>query len=199
MPKRVDVDAQRRTIASAAIRVIDAAGLDGARLRDVARAARVTTGAVTHYFDGKHAVVEAALAEIVRRTLERLDAGRHKRPSDAATFVRQVGAYLPIDDPSRQEWRVWLAFWGQAIADVRLREIHRRYYAAFVQHVADALRLLAPERSSREARGCADAVIAALDGVGTRATVEPEGWSPKRQRQTLGALLTPLLASFVEA
>jgi TetR/AcrR family transcriptional repressor of bet genes len=198
MPKRVDIEAQRRAIASAAIGIIDAAGLDGARLRDVARAAHVTTGAVTHYFDGKDAVLEAALEEVAQRTLQRLEAGRHRRSSDSATFVAQVGAYLPLDEPSRREWRVWLAFWGQAIADDRLRAIHRRYYKAFVDHVADALRLLAPRLSPREARAGADAVVAALDGVGTRATLEPEGWPPKRQRQTLAALLTPLLAAFTK-
>src|SRR2546426_8612951 len=106
MPKLVDAVAQRRAIAGAAISVIDDVGLDGARLRDVARAANVTTGAVTHYFDGKGAVLEAALAEIVRRTLERMEAGRgSKAPKDVAAFIARVCLYLPTDEDSRQEWR----------------------------------------------------------------------------------------------
>src|SRR5438045_616199 len=76
MPKQVDAAAQRRAIAGAAIAVIDGAGLDGARLRDVARAANVTTGAVTHYFDDKDAVLEAALEEVVRRILAKQDRAR---------------------------------------------------------------------------------------------------------------------------
>jgi TetR/AcrR family transcriptional regulator, transcriptional repressor of bet genes len=196
MPKRVDIETQRRSIASAAISVIHGAGLEGTRLRDVARAAHVTTGAVTHYFDGKEAVLEAALEEVVRRTLQRLGRGRQKAPKDVETFVAQACAHLPVDEASQMEWRVWLAFWGKAIADDRLRAIHRRYYEAFVEHVANVLQTLNPKASSREALLTADAVIATLDGVGVRAILEPEHWPSRRQRQTATALLVPMLREF---
>ena len=93
---------------------------------------------------------------------------------------------------------MWLAF-GAGQRKTGFSAIHRRYYKAFVDHVADALRVLAPGHSAREVNTSADAVVAALDGVGTRATLEPEDWPPKRQRQTLAALLTPLLAALVKA
>ncbi len=199
MPKRVDTAAQRRSIADAAIDVIDEVGLEGARLRDVARAARVTTGAVTHYFDGKDSVIEAALAEIVRRTLERMNAGRGSPPPDLATFIGRVCKYLPLDEECRREWRVWLAFWGRAIADERLRAIHRQHYSAFVDRLSAILPELcaSPRPAQRHLRKTADAVIAALDGVGTRATLEPEHWPPRRQKDTLSGLLRPLLESFI--
>ena len=196
MPKRVDIETQQRSIASAAISVIHGAGLEGTRLRDVARAAQVTTGAVTHYFDGKEALLEAALEEVVRRTLQRLGSGRQKAPKDVETFVAQACAHLPVDETSQMEWRVWLAFWGKAIADARLRAIHRRYYQAFVEHVAHVLRTLNPKATSRAALLTADAVIATLDGIGVRAILEPEDWPARRQRQTATALLVPLLREF---
>ncbi len=200
MPKIVDAEVQRRAIASAAITVIDAAGLDGARLRDVARAARVTTGAVTHYFDDKDAVLEAALAEIVRRIHAR-QARAIAGPLGVTAFIAEACAYLPTDDPSRAEWRVWLAFWGRAIADERLRAQHRAYYAAIVDRLTDRLQRIArPTRPSRRAAaGCADALIAAIDGVGTRATLEPEAWPARRQRAVLTQLITPLLTAFAAA
>jgi TetR/AcrR family transcriptional repressor of bet genes len=201
MPKQVDLAAQRLTIANAAISVIDEAGLDGTRLRDVARAANVTTGAVTHYFDGKDAVLEAALEEIVRRTLERMEAARgSKAPRDLASFIARVCTYLPIDEDSRQEWRVWLAFWGRAIADERLRLVHRNHYSKIVDRLIEpllSLRTAAPEPSRRQLRKYADALVAAIDGVGIRATLEPELWPPKRQRETLVDLLLPMLTAYV--
>lgn len=200
MPKRVDLATQRQTITNAAISVITETGLDGARLRDVARAANVTTGAITHYFDSKDAVLEAALEEIVRRTLERMDvAPEPKTPVDVATFIRRVCAYLPVDEHSRREWRVWLAFWGRAIADERLRAVHRGHYSRIVERLIEpllSLRVSAPKLSRREVRRYADALIAAIDGVGTRATLEPELWPPQRQRETLTELLLPLLTAF---
>jgi len=187
-------------ITNAAIAVIDETGLDGARLRDVARAGNVTTGAVTHYFDGKDAVLEAALEEIVRRTLARIDTPVDpETPGDVAAFIGRVCRYLPVDDDSRREWRVWLAFWGRAIADERLRAVHQDYYRAFVDRLAGHLQTLrnpAPKASTQMARACADAIMAAIDGVGTRATLDPEEWPPKRQHETLTSLLMPMLTEF---
>jgi TetR/AcrR family transcriptional repressor of bet genes len=200
MPKLVDVASQRRAIAGAAIAVISDAGLDRARLRDVARAAQVTTGAVTHYFDGKDAVLVAALEEAVRRILTRQESARARMaPTDVRTFISKACSYLPIDADSRQEWRVWLAFWGRAIADERLRALHRKYYAEIVDRLSELLpsiRTAHPAPSRQRRQRCADAMIAAIDGIGTRATLEPELWPPKRQRQTLATLLLPLLTAF---
>lgn len=186
MPKRVDALAQRQSLASAAITVIDGVGIEGARLRDVAKAARVTTGAVTHYFDGKDALLEAALAEVARRIRERLDdpADSRKSPLD------QAAAFLPLDEARRGEWRVWLAFWGRAIAEPRLAVVHRDHYAGFVERLAASF--VAQGAAADQAQGLADAVIAAIDGVGTRATLEPDLWSPERQGRTLGLLLNSI-------
>lgn len=186
-------------ITTAAIAVINEAGLEGTRLRDVARAANVTTGAVTHYFDGKDAVLEGALREIVKRTLDRMEPVPEPVASvTVEEFVRRVCSYLPTNEERRAEWRVWLAFWGRAIADERLRAVHKEHYAEIVGRLADALRLLetAGEMPSRKRlHRCADAVIAAIDGVGTRATLEPELWPRKRQHEALRNLLQPMLTA----
>ena len=202
MPKLVDHTRQRRNIAQAAITVISDSGLDGARLRDVAQAAHVTTGAVTHYFDGKDAVLEAALEEVVRRILAKQDsAGSAPSRMDVETFIKQACSYLPLDAAGREEWRVWLAFWGRAITNARLRALNRRYYEEIVDRLIDLLpsiRTTGPRPARAELGRCADAVIAAIDGVGTRATLEAEDWPADRQRATLKSLLLPVLTAFAE-
>lgn len=200
MPKRVDVDSQRRAIADAAIEVIGDAGLERTRLRDVAGAAGVTTGALTHYFDGKDAVLEAALAEVVRRILARQDQGR-STPVDVPTFIVQACAYLPLDAGGLREWRVWLAFWGRAITDDRRRAMHHTYYSQILDRLIErlpSLRTGDPPATGRELARCADAVVAAIDGVGIRATLEPELWPPARQRDVLSSLLLPTLTAFAD-
>jgi TetR/AcrR family transcriptional repressor of bet genes len=193
MPKQVDHDQQRQSLAAAALGVIAEQGLEAARLRDVAARAGVTTGAVTHYFDGKDAMLEAALAEVVRRILDDQDAAWSKPPGSLDELIGSIAQFLPLDAEGVQGWRIWLAFWGRAIVDERLRAKHRDYYAQIGAKLQRAVRAVAPSATGPQARDIADAIIAAVDGVGVRATLEPELWPARRQRAALKTLLEPLL------
>ncbi len=176
--------------------MIDRAGLDGARLRDVAREGQVTTGAVTHYFGSKDDVLEAAMAEVVRRILER-QADQALGRDPVAGLIEAAAAFLPLDDERLRDWRVWFAFWGRAAVDDRYRALHRRYYADITASLTGSLTVL---RDAGRLRGrddpaiLADAVIAAVDGIGVRATHEPGSWPPERQIATLRLLLQPILS-----
>jgi TetR/AcrR family transcriptional repressor of bet genes len=192
MPKVVDATLQRRAIARAAIEVIGASGLERARLRDVAQAAGVTTGAVTHYFDGKDEVLLAALDDIVARILGRAPKTAPGLSLGQALF-EMAYENLPLDPARRTEWRVWLAFWGGAMGDERLRARHRDYYVRMVGQLAETLTAVGG-LSPQDANRLADAIVAAVDGIGARATLEPEFWPASRQREALATLLKPLLA-----
>jgi TetR/AcrR family transcriptional repressor of bet genes len=236
MPKIVDPNAQRKMIAAAAIAVIDAKGIDGAKLRDVARAANVTTGTIMHYFAGKHEMLAAALEEIAGRTIERMQKGNVT--SDAFTihtFINEAIYQLPITDEKRAEWRVWLAFCGAAIADPALKAIHRRHYRKIVSRVMVLLQrlraaiaaererarpqrfaldskisvLAVPENLSpnqaihpaypRQVHRCAEAMVAAIEGIGSRAALDPERWPLWSQAEALIEVLTPMLNNYVYA
>jgi TetR/AcrR family transcriptional regulator, transcriptional repressor of bet genes len=183
MPKIVDHDERRRALARAAAEAIAASGLDGVKLTDIARAAGVTTGALAHYFTDKDAVLAAALEEVCSRLLSRLEAdgGRIR--------IEDIANALPLDKASMKDWRVWLAYWGRAPFSVSLRSIHQQYY----QEIEDAL-TAGIAKASKTPRLVAAAIIAAVDGVGTRAALEPEAWPPERQRALLSTLLGPLFA-----
>jgi len=197
MPKQVDRNLQRRAIAEAAIRVIDRVGLDAARLRDVAQEGRITTGAITHYFASKDDVLEAAMSEVVRRILDRqADQADGREPF--ADLIDAAAAFLPLDADRLRDWRVWFAFWGRAAVEVRYRALHRAYYADIT---ASLTRSLTQLRAAGRLPGAqppallADAIIAAVDGIGVRATHDPQHWPAGRQIATLRLMLEPLLAA----
>lgn len=197
MPKQVDHDLQRRVIAEAAIRVIDRVGLDAARLRDVAQEGRVTTGAITHYFASKDDVLEAAMNEVVRRILGRqADQAGGREPF--ADLIDAAAAFLPLDADRLRDWRVWFAFWGRAAVEARYRALHRGYYAditASLTRSLTQLRAAGRLEGSQPPALLADAIIAAVDGIGVRATHDPEAWPARRQIATLRLLLEPLLSA----
>ncbi|MEO0994347.1 MAG: TetR/AcrR family transcriptional regulator [Pseudomonadota bacterium] len=184
MPKLVDHEERRRSIASAAVDAIASEGLAAVKLTDIARAAGVTTGAVAHYFSGKDAVLAAALDEVCTRLFAGIDAPDHALTLDAIAEV------LPVTPEKRAEWRVWLAYWGRAPNVPALREIHQQYYDEIETATAETIAGRHPDP-----RRAAAAIIAAVDGIGVRVTLEPDLWPPERQRALLETLVGPLLAS----
>lgn len=192
MPKIAPHNDRMRAIASAAIGVIGEAGIENTRLRDVAKAAEVTTGAVTHYFDGKDAVLEAALAEVVRRIVE----GQRAARLVDGDLAGAVAGFMPNTDERRRDWKVWFAFWGRAISDARLRRQHRDYYAGILAELAGTVRELQRDgyvHPRADPALLADAVVAIVDGLGVRASLEPDDWPPARQLKTLRAMIEPIL------
>lgn len=154
-------------------------GLDGTKLSRIAKAAGVTTGAVTHYFEDKDEVLLAALDEVCRRLLGKIAEIDDRPPLD------QLSDALPIDRQSLDEWRVWVAFWGRAAFVPALARVHRAYYHAIENDLAAQL-----GGSTIDAA----AIIAAIDGIGTRVCLEPELWPAERQREVLYRLLSPILS-----
>ncbi|MEO1553087.1 MAG: TetR family transcriptional regulator C-terminal domain-containing protein [Pseudomonadota bacterium] len=185
MPKIVDHEERRRAIASAAVDAIAANGLSGVKLTDIARTAGVTTGSIAHYFSDKDAVLAAALEEVCTRLFIQIGAPDHP------PRIEEMSRVLPINDEKRKEWKVWLAYWGRATHAPALAQIHSQYYAEIETAVAEDMAGIHPDPHLAAA-----AIIAAVDGVGTRATLEPELWPEARQIALLDQLISPIIAAF---
>lgn len=185
MPKIVDHEERRRAIASAAVDAIAANGLSGVKLTDIGRMAGVTTGSIAHYFSDKDAVLAAALEEVCTRLFIQIGA------PDNPPSIAEISKALPINDERRKEWKVWLAYWGRATHAPALAQIHRQYYAEIETAVADDMVGIHPDPHLAAA-----GIIAAVDGIGTRATLEPDLWPEDRQIALLSQLISPIIASF---
>jgi TetR/AcrR family transcriptional repressor of bet genes len=195
MPKQIDHDARRRDIAKAAAAVISAQGIDNTRLVDVARAAAATTGAITHYFEGKDAVMLAALDHVAQKILKQLRAPHEGEPN-VEKLVERASLVLPLDEEGMSDWRVWLAFFGRAAGDPSLARVNNAYYDEFRQGIAHVLRELQKSgmlRSDVDPDMAANSIITAVDGLGVRATLDPDRWPAERQKDLLRATLLPLL------
>lgn len=195
MPKRVDHDERRASISAAAAQAIDEFGLDRVRLVDVAQLAHCTTGAVRHYFQDKDAVLAAALEYV----MQNLDQYRQASipsvisgdPVDA--FILNILEILPIDAARNRDWRVWLAFCGRAVSSPALAAIHREAYAEVQQVLAAWFVEFEFATPGTDAQLLATVVFAAFDGLGLRATLEPDEWPVARLQATLACQLGPLL------
>lgn len=188
MPKIVDHEERRRAIASAAIETIADRGMEDTKLTDIARRAGVTTGSIAHYFPDKDAVLAAALDEVCARLFQRIG-----EPDNPPT-VDEIFPVLPINDEKRKEWRVWLAYRGRAPYSPTLSAIHQKYFDEIELAVSEDMEGLHPNP-----RLAAAGIVAAVDGIGTRATLEPDLWPNSRQKELLSLLVSPIIASLASS
>ncbi|MEU5422730.1 TetR family transcriptional regulator C-terminal domain-containing protein [Streptomyces sp. NPDC020667] len=124
MPKRVDHEERRRTIAEALWRIACERGLDGASLRDVAAEAGISLGQLQHYFASKDDMLVFALGHIselaTRRVAARLEA-LPAAPSPREVLRETIVEILPLDEASRAGNLVQIAYFVRALHDERLR------------------------------------------------------------------------------
>lgn len=142
MPKRVDHDQRRRALAEAVFSVIGSRGMGAVSLRDVADQAGVSMGAVQHYFSSKDEMLLFALNHMRARVLERLQAAtaRLQEPTRRQRVRAAIEVMVPIDEPSRQEACVNLAFFGVATVTPGYADLLREGYARILAASCGELR-----------------------------------------------------------
>lgn len=194
MPRAVDHEQRRATLIDITARHIADVGLGGVRLRDVARAAGWTTGAVSHYFPDKRTLLLMTFRSRAQRAAQRVEAAV---AAGSDELFDCVGALLPTDAEQLLTWQVWLAFWGAAVGDGVLAVEQRRQQQQFLEDLIRRIRsgqrsgALQLELDPHEA---ARSIAALVDGVSVQATFAPELWPPEAQRRIVGRHLTSLLA-----
>jgi TetR/AcrR family transcriptional repressor of bet genes len=192
VPKVVDHAVRRAELVDAAWRVIAEEGLEAATMRRIAEAAGCTTGRVTHYFDSKDDVLVAALREVYRRAAERIR--RHIGGADAAAVLLDVLVVaLPVDEDRQLEWKVWLAFWGRAAADERLRREQEQRYAEWRGLLDMLIRRARPHDAAADRRTAVDLIAGAIDGLGIQAVLEPASFTSARLRRAARAIVGSVL------
>ena len=181
MPRQVNSADRRRDIARAVYRVVARGGLESASMREIAREAGCTTGALTHHFADRRALLDHAVGLAVDESMDRLLATARTDGLRAA-----LAEFLPLDE---------LAPAGErGLAGRRLGRDPRRA----ARRAACRAGTPPPTRCSPRscAPGCCadgrpaddeevgllvDEVLSAVDGIAVWATADPERYPPERQ------------------
>jgi len=187
MARRADHSERREIFAAAALRVIMRAGVAGLTVREVAKEAGFTTGALTHYFQSKDQVlIEASeySAKLMRPRMERMA----KDPSAIEALRQVVFEAMPLTHRSRDLWRIWLGFWERSSYNPEVARVMRARYVEW----RGRLRVLI-ERAQREREApfafdadlAAQELVAVVDGIAVQVVLGTGRIPAARQREMI--------------
>ncbi|MGO8951299.1 MAG: TetR/AcrR family transcriptional regulator [Ktedonobacterales bacterium] len=193
MPPRAGIhEAVRRAqVLRAARACIVAMGYERVTMRDIAELAGVSTGTVVHYFHDKESVLAAALLDKIQDTGIAFRAALTGADSAWERLERLVGASIPASDEVRDEWRLWLTFWGEATRNERFRAVSERQHRRWTNFLARILRegVDSGEFAAIDSAATATQVAALIDGLAVQATLgNPTLTPPQMRRLCLDAI-----------
>ena len=176
-PVEADGEATRRRIMDVAMRHLSESGYARTTLKNVARDAGITSGAIYHYFESKPALVSALLSETRQYTLEHTSSLDLENLSSSARFVQflRSSAAIYVERPELAPFATQLL--GDALRYAELDDEFRRSNLAmtgFYRGLVDEAELQAlPDGVDRQA--LTDLFAAITFGMASIATRSREG------------------------
>jgi len=181
MPKIIDHDARRLEIAKAACWVLSRMGTQKTKLTEIGIEANCTTGAITHYFKNKDAVLDAAWDFIHDDVWFRLNQASKRKPYSLSKWFAE---FLPLNEHGQMISKVWLALINRAIVDPVSAKAQIITSQNWVPKIARELKkavdlgLIEP---GTDIELETHAITIFINGISTRAILDPESWPAKRQ------------------
>jgi len=183
---------RRQQLIKATMEAIDEVGLAEATVIQIARRAGVSAGIISHYFGGKNGLLEATMRQILTDLNSAVAARRQALEDD--TPRAHIGAIIEGNFDRTQVTgpaaKTWLAFWASSMhkpALARLQQVNdRRLYA----NLCHQFRRLMPRD---EARACARALAALIDGLWLRGALTLEGLDSDEARRLARDYLNRLI------
>ncbi len=110
MPKIVDVAERKKAIAEATWRVILEKGMEGATVRNIAKEAGLSLGALRHYFSNQDELLVYAMDLVTENVNKRIEEVLKKSMPLQEQVLHVLLQALPVDQQSMLEMEVWFAY-----------------------------------------------------------------------------------------
>lgn len=192
MPKVGMEPIRRQQLIKATMAAIDEVGLADATVMRIARHAGVSAGIISHYFGGKDGLLEATMRQILSDLGEAVAARR--RGLATSSPRAHLGAIIDGNFDGSQITgpvaKTWLAFWASSMHRPTLARLQRVNDRRLYANLCHQFRRL---MSRHEARACARALAALIDGLWLRGALTPDGLNSDEARRLAHDYLDRLL------
>ena len=184
MPARTDHDVRRREVAEAVWTVLARGGFPALTLRSVATEMGATTGLVTHYFGSRVELVEHALELLHERTDASL--GDTDAPLGLDSLRARLLAVLPTTADGAGLSRIWVGFWGLALADADLSAREAARYERWRGWLRPHVRAAWPDA---DVETVVDLLTSSTHGLVVQALFDPDRFTAARLEELVDALV----------
>ena len=188
MPKIVDHNERRQAVIEAAWRVIAREGIANATTREIAREANCSSGILAHYFKDKADIMASAMLAAHRE----VDVRQDPKLTGLASLRQFMLECLPLDERRRFLAVVEASFWGQAVGNERLIDVHSNEMDGFRRKLTVRLDE-ARDHDELKPEVDIEAVVLELhvmmDGLSIQAALYPRSAPKKQQVAMLDAVL----------
>jgi AcrR family transcriptional regulator len=183
MPAKVDAEDRRHRLVLAAAELIADEGINALTNAKIANRISGSTTLVTHYFQSKRELILDTYQTMASRSRARVEQAMRESDDPLAACLR---ALLPLDDSTRLEWKVWLAYQGMSVGDPELTRIWASRAASAVDRVT---RLIEADISAGRMSSSidpdmeSDRLFALIQGMSFQSIVDQKRWSPAYLRR----------------
>lgn len=185
MPKIIDHEKRRKQIAEATWRTILERGMEGATVRNIAREAGLSLGALRHYFTTQDELLGYAMTLVKEKVAARINevAMTDLPPKEKA--VRLMLEIIPTDEESMAEMEVWFAF--TAYARHKGEEFHPQHdgILEYIRSLIDWLDENKHLKPNLDKEIEAEKLYAIADGLAPHAMLEPNRLSKEKISRVL--------------
>lgn len=188
MPKIVDHEAQRMRIAWAVWQLVVRDGMGEVSVRNVAREAGLSQGAMRYYFSSQAELLLFSMQQVTEGVNRRIEALRQQDVPPRERVRNMLLEILPVDKVRRTEMQVWWAFVNQALVDESLHEHASQVYDALRQGMVDAINWLRRKGELKPGLSPAreaERLYALVDGLAIHAILKPDAMPARTIRQVL--------------
>lgn len=186
---RMTSEDRRAQLMDVALAGLARGGIQEFTVDRICQAAGVSRGLILHHFGSMGGLLAAVYARLYRETtpnLAPLPANLRLEALIDGTFAAKAF--------NRDTLNAWVALWGQIANTPKLREEHRRQYAAYVEDVSAAIAALATAQGRDiEARPLAKSLICLIDGLCLQHCLDPEAMPAEAAKAACHAFLAPHL------
>lgn len=163
---RETADVRRQALIEATARCLAEKGVAGTSVRAICARAGVSSGLLTHYFDGVDALILATYEDVGARVSTALGQAVEEAGDDPRDQLRaclQANFRAPILDPNLLA--TWTAFWSLVRTDPGIAAIHAHVYGRTRAQLETLLCAIVPEMPQDRARLAAISLTALVDGL----------------------------------